>query len=631
VELRTTANTDTPVLSVNDLGGGIYSITYEGLSSLSESNTAAGSITVERASAVISYHDYWRYSSDQADTQVGVYATDDFQLFYLDEAGRRVQILGQELTQTILCGDAASLTSGDYFLLDSANDENGYYVWYNKASGGGDPGISGRTAVPVAIGGSDTAAQVATATRAAIDALADFTATLNTATVTIACVSAGVTTPAEDSNTGFTFTVTKYGATAPADAVGTIRMLTFNERLLIFFSGLGNKPVVWNPDEDDKYQLLSPNAPDATYGLIHLGRIWCNDKTNKGRLHYSQTFDETVWLGLGDSGAIDAYPGDGDPEGINNAYVYKGFLVVGKKAKRYRIVGDSPENFFVELISDGMGNEGPLAIPVDETDVVFMSRRGIHSQAATDTYGDTDSSYLSSDIKPTFNSWAADQLKYTQGVYVPELNSIALSVAEEGQNGQNAVWLYNFEVQVPGKQRPGVWYRWPNISCTALNRRFTNGIYKLVFGTNDGRIIQAQKANDYADFGDNGILFSIRSGTIYPGGDPHAIKAFKKISMIYRPKGNFTFALKATIDNQQPQFFGFNQISGLDLLGVNFVLGSSILGSSATLAPYTWSMEGYGRGVTLEITQPSADEQVEIWGFIVEYENADLLQANDNE
>lgn len=622
--------TDVEVLTVTDTGGGVYTITYTGGSSLTEAETAAGGITIARASRVIAIHDYWRYASDDADTQLLVYATDDFQLFYLDGSGRRVQILGQGLVQTIQCLDAASITTGDYFYINSANDETEYYVWYNKASGGGDPAPAGKTAIPVAIGGGDTAAQVASATQAAIDALADFSASVNIATVTVTNAAAGITTAASDANSGFTFAVTTYGATDPTSALSTVRFLTFNENLLIFFSGLDNTPCTWNPDTNAKYQLIS-GAPDASFGRVHLGRVWCNDKTNKGRLHYSETFDESKWLGIGDSGAVDAYPGDGDPAGILNAYVYKGMLVVGKKAKRYRILGDSPENFYVELISDGMGNEGDLAIAVDETDVIFISRRGIHSQAATDTYGDTDSAYLSSDIKPTFNEWEADELRYTQGTYIPELNSIALSVAEEGQSDQNAVWLYNFEVQVPGKSRPGVWYRWPDISCPALSRQFHNDQYRLVFGTADGRLIRAQKPNDYADFGTDGIAFNIKTGTIYPGSDIQGMKAFKKLTMIYRPKGNFTFVVKATIDNHQAQFFGFNQISGQDLLGDTFTLGNSTLGSSATLAPFTWTMEGFGRGVTLEITQPSADEQVEIWGFIIEYEPADLQQANDNE
>lgn len=615
-------------VSVTTKGG--HSITYTAGSSLSESSTAAA-LTIERASKVIMVHDYWRYAAG-SNTQLLVYATDNFQLFKVDSSKRRVQIQGQGQTTQIVCQAASTLTTGDYFLLNGPNNVTNYYVWYNKATGGGDPAVANRTGIEVAVGGGDTNAQVATATKNAIDAQAAFTATVDTATVTAIAVDAGVTDEAIDTNTGFAITTTAYGATAPTVAVSTVQPIVFNERLQLRFSGIGNYPIVYNPDENAKYQLLNANTsvgldgPDASFAFKFLGRIWCNDKTERDRIHYCETFDETLWLGFGDSGALDVSPGDGDPEGITNGYVYKGFAVIGKKNSRHRIQGDSPENFFVEEISQGMGNEGPLAIPVDESDVVFVSKRGIHSQAATDRYGDTDARYLSSDIKPTFNSWESEDLKLMQGTYIPELNSIALSVSEEGKTSQNAVWLYNIEIQVQGKDESGVWYRWPDISCTALARRFADGKYKLVFGTDDGRLIQAQKENDFADFGVDGIPFRIKTGSIYPGQDLNSVKAFKKITMIYRPKGNFSFTVQAKIDNQLTQSFSYNQISGLDLLGDTFVLGNSLLGSSNTLAPFTFTMEGYGRGVTLTITQPSADEQVEVWGFIIEYEYADLQQ-----
>lgn len=609
-------------VTVTTKGG--HEITYTGSSSLNESSTAAG-LTVSRASSIISVTDYWRFDGSGANTQLLVYATDDFQLFKLDGANRRVQVHGQEQVTSVVCPAGGTITTGDYWLISSANDATEYYVWYNVDSGGGDPAIAGRTAIPVAISSADTASQVATATASALDALADFSASANVATVTITNAAAGITEVAEDVSAGVTISVTTYGATAPTSALSTIRTLVYNERLLMFFSGTGNKPIKYNPDENAKYQLLDPTAPDASFAFEHQGRIFCDDKQDKDLLHYSETFDETKWLGIGDSGAIPVSPGDGDPVGIINGYPYKGFAVIGKQTKRYRMLGDSPENYVIELISEGLGNEAALAIPVDEVDVVFCSRRGIHSQQATDTYGDTDAAYLSSKIKPTFTSWNASRLKFMQGAYIPELNSIALAVSEEGRTSNNAVWLYNIEVEVPG-QGKGAWYRWPDISCQSLTRRLVNNMYKLVFGTTDGRLIQAQVENEYADFGTTGIEYRIRTGTLYVDDNPSTVKAFKSISLLYRPRGNFAFTVKAYVDNFIAQAWSFNQISGLDLLGDTFILGNSLLGASAGFAPYTFTMEGIGRGLVLEITQPNPDEQVEIWGVVVEYEPADIEQ-----
>lgn len=619
--------------TVTTQGG--HRITYTADSSVSESTTAIPVDTIEvvRTSAIIWAVDYWRFVYP-TNIQLLVIVNNQGQVFSLDDSGRRVQIFGQQQTTTVVTDAASTLTTGDYFLINGSNNLTNYYVWYNKAAGGGDPTVAGRTGIEVAVGGTDTATQVATATQLAIDAVSGLTATVLSTTVTITNDSAGIADPSVDFNTGFTIATTAYGATMPTAEIDTVRSTVFNERLILFFSGAGNYPVIYNPEDSTKYQLLVPNLggtgglqmPDASFGFVHLSRIWTNDKANIDYLHYCETFDETQWLGFGDSGAIPINPGDGDPEGILNAYVYKGFVVVAKKDSRHRVLGDSPENFQRETISNGMGNEGPFSIAVDEVDVFFASKRGFHSQQITDQYGDTNAAYLSADIKPSFVSFEAEKLNLIQGAYIPELNSVAMSITERGGQNPEDIWLYNIEAEVPGKQKPGAWYRWPNQSCTALSRRFISGKHKLIFGTTEGRVVQAQKENDFTDFGTTGIQFQIKSGTIYPGGDPQTWKAFKRITMIYRPKGNFSFAVLAKIDNQQSQGFAFNEISGLDLLGETFVLGTSILGSSNTLAPFTFTMEGYGRGVTLTITQPTADEQIEIWGFVIEWEPADLQQ-----
>lgn len=623
-----TAGTSGFAINIATQGG--HTITYELPAAFSESQTTATGIVAVRTSPIIMVVDYWHWDGLQ-NVQMLVYATDDFQLFRLDDSKNREQIHGQEQTTQITATAASTLTTGDYFLLNGANEVINYYVWYNKAAGGGNPLVAGRTGIEVAIGGTDTATQVATATAAAIDASSDFSATSSTTIVTIVAATAGTTTETIDVNTGFAFSTTAFGATAPVNPVTTIRTNVFNERLQIYFSGLGNYPIIYNPEDNAKYQLMAQNSttgltmPDASFAFNYLSRVWANEK-GTDNLHYCETFDETLWLGLGDSGALPVMQGDGDPEGIVNAYPYKGLIIVAKKDSRFRIAGDSPENFQVQRVSSGMGNEGPLAIPVDEIDVVFVSSRGVHSQQVTDQYGDTNAAYLSADIKPTFNTFEAAKRQLIQGTYIPEINSVALAIAEQGDSLQNAIWLYNVAAVVPNKEKPGAWYRWPDISCTALSRRFTISKHKIIIGTSYGRVLQAQKANAFTDFGTTGIEFKIKTGAIYPGDDPQMMKAFKRITMIYRPRGNFSFAVQAKIDNQQTQGFAFNEIAGLDLLGETFILGVSLLGSANVLAPFTFTMDGYGRGVTLTVTQPTADEQIEIWGFVIEYENVGLEQ-----
>lgn len=121
----------------------------------------------------------------------------------------------QTITPVAVSGN---ITSGDYFTIYSAKDVTGYYVWYNVASGGGDPAPTGFTAIPVAVGASDTAQQVSDATVAAINSVAgtDFTAANSSGTVvpiTLTNDSVGSCTNAANGSglTEFTYAVTTNG------------------------------------------------------------------------------------------------------------------------------------------------------------------------------------------------------------------------------------------------------------------------------------------------------------------------------------------------------------------------------------------------------------------------------------
>jgi len=113
----------------------------------------------------------------------------------------------KEITD-VICIRSQDITTGDYWLIDSPT--TGYYVWYNKAGGGGDPLIGGRTAIPVAVGAVDTAVQNALATQIAIDALADFVATVSSTKVRVTNAAFGPATDATEGNMDASFSLSVY-------------------------------------------------------------------------------------------------------------------------------------------------------------------------------------------------------------------------------------------------------------------------------------------------------------------------------------------------------------------------------------------------------------------------------------
>lgn len=118
----------------------------------------------------------------------------------------------KEVTSITCVADVTNSLDGTYFFLYSAKDATKYHVWYNTSGGSAvDPAPANSTAIEVAITTNDTATAVATATRNAIDALADFVGTGATTEVIVTNADFGSCTDSSDVDAGFTITVTTQG------------------------------------------------------------------------------------------------------------------------------------------------------------------------------------------------------------------------------------------------------------------------------------------------------------------------------------------------------------------------------------------------------------------------------------
>lgn len=112
--------------------------------------------------------------------------------------------------------DVSGSLQSTYFFLYSA-DGTKSYVWINLGGAGVDPTPAGFTAIAVTESLNATAAAIATAVKTAIDAHADFTATVSGSVVTVTDVTAGYAPLSHDpstAGTGFAFSVTTLGDTA---------------------------------------------------------------------------------------------------------------------------------------------------------------------------------------------------------------------------------------------------------------------------------------------------------------------------------------------------------------------------------------------------------------------------------
>lgn len=110
---------------------------------------------------------------------------------------------------TITCNHSDSITGGNYFIINSPS--NSYLIWFRKDNAGKQPYVKYTTLVPVDIYTDNTAAQVATAVAAKINALGDFTATASSQVVTVTNTYGGEVQDPLPGDSMFAFNVTTQG------------------------------------------------------------------------------------------------------------------------------------------------------------------------------------------------------------------------------------------------------------------------------------------------------------------------------------------------------------------------------------------------------------------------------------
>lgn len=402
-------------------------------------------------------------------------------------------------------------------------------------------------------------------------------------------------------------------------------------KLVMAFNGASNFPVYWDGTNPIAHisnidwngsDIQSTNPVPSLESLrLFNGRIYATVSDDPDRIHYSDIDTYNRWNGEGDSGAIEVAVGDGDSSGFKTIFPpFKGRLGVAKGNKLLQIIGQAPLQA-VEEISDGIGSESHgAAIAVDQDDIVFISRNGIHSFSATDQFGDFSGAYLSDKIQPEFNELNLSNLVNFKGVYLPNINSIAFAVEEQGYTSNNMIYLYN----IRGKQ----WYKWfqrnAEFQIDSMATFQNSNVKELLLGLINGRVLKYDADAEY-DLVASSISFRVDTGIIYPDNDPNRIKGFKELGILYKTaRDSIDFTVSAMVDNFDAQTINIVQEPDGDILGESFILGSSVLGFEEVLLPSNHSIDGYGFGIKISITSESP---IELYGYSLLYEPAGDQQA----
>lgn len=101
------------------------------------------------------------------------------------------------------------INSGEYMLINSANNATSYYIWFNVDGLAGDPTVVGKTGIEVQILSSDSSAQIATkmANKINNDFSSDFSAIASSGNTIVTTTGYGPTTDASNFNVSGNFDI----------------------------------------------------------------------------------------------------------------------------------------------------------------------------------------------------------------------------------------------------------------------------------------------------------------------------------------------------------------------------------------------------------------------------------------
>lgn len=374
-----------------------------------------------------------------------------------------------------------------------------------------------------------------------------------------------------------------------------VTFTVFNGLLLIFFSG-GQQPVLyWTMS--GSLQVLSPNCPNAAFGVVWLNKLWVPDPTVPGRVFGSQSGDPTDFIGNTDSPDVvvqDLDVGDGDPEGITSIFPpFFGSLYVSKRLSVYRLtpvtLADGSIAFSQSKISDGTGCISHSCVVAAEGNIFFPSDWGWHTFKSTTMLSEIDTDLLSRDIQPLWvNDTNFSQSKYFQASYDRELNSILCIYASGSSTYPDSLWGFSFVAKK--------WYRWSGYNQTSICRYVEPGGKRMrtLVGSFDGRTGMIDSSINK----DHGVPFGcfIQSGLICPGGTPDEDYVFNAIAPLFVPQVSGKFRVTYKIDGRtmESKDFDMTQTDVGGELGVDFIPGITPLGGVPQIKLDKREMAGNG-------------------------------------
>lgn len=406
----------------------------------------------------------------------------------------------------------------------------------------------------------------------------------------------------------------------------------FAQGFAVFSTSNNDIPQTWN-QTGNTADLNVGGLPRFTAACYDLRRLWTVGETtalsgnaNPSRSTVSVAGDITDFTSADATNFI-FDEDDGDRlisvvPFLRGRYYFKG----PTRGSLHRVTGTTPTTFVKERAASGIvyaavAHKSVVATP---NDIYWVSPVGIHSLAATQKYGDTQTAFLSYPIQDQFQAINFARLDQIHGFYHPLRNIIGWAIPTGSNTQDDSLFVYDLAT--------GYWSIWMfsnfKIGAATIGRTPTTAIPRLYLGGYDGFVRSGDQTTLADDNQTYGYTLRVKTPThlrLSQSATEMHEKQYYGVSAIVRPAGDYDLGLTISVDGRsQTKVMDLSQGAG-GLIGTTAIVGSWIIGDANATSIVDAVIEDRGRTISLEFTQPGVNENAEIFGYAIRYEPAEAM------
>ncbi len=367
---------------------------------------------------------------------------------------------------------------------------------------------------------------------------------------------------------------------------------------------------------------LSSGAPYFSYSVYHLRRLWVfGFASNPSQLWYTAAGDITDFTGS-DTGTILFDEDDGDRV-MGSSLPWQGRLYVFKGpniGSVWNLSGTTVNTFTKTRMFTAAPCVTHRSIITTPDDIYWASRLGFHSLKATEKFGDTAQTLLSTPIQSTFLSLSEARLDQIVGFYHPSRNIVGWFCPQGG--GNDVCLVYNYVMSLWS-----IWrfsgFRAPScmVAITPTTKKS-----RLYIGGNDGYVYAGDQTLTADENGDQAYAFEVRTPILQRLGDGltelHE-KSIFSVTSFYTPVATpSTMAVTVWVDNYSTATTLVSTKAVTltmpgDLWDVSWIWDQSLWDGRGGNSFDEFIVEGRGRSLQIDWTQNTVGGDIELLGYAV--------------